>query len=170
MTSVTAAAPTVSGPTDTSVPQRPTSRPMLTVSALARASGITPSAVRFYEKHGLITGERTSGNQRRFHQVNACLIKIIRVAQRVGLSVAEIRELMADLPADDRGITVDDFLRLRRRLEQEARTRLQALMDVLDDLGSEQRLCEVSPAKPSRPHRSSPSARHDSSARGGERG
>jgi MerR family redox-sensitive transcriptional activator SoxR len=57
-------------------------RPELTVGELARASGVAPSAVRFYEKHGLVTSERTSGNQRRFYEVEACLIKIIRVAQR----------------------------------------------------------------------------------------
>jgi MerR family transcriptional regulator, redox-sensitive transcriptional activator SoxR len=121
-----------------------TTRPELTVGDLARASGVAPSAVRFYEKHGLVTAERTSGNQRRFYEVDACLIKIIRVAQRVGLSVAEIRELMSDLP-DRREITIDDWFRLRTRLEREVRERIQALTEVLDDLTSEQKLCEVPP-------------------------
>jgi MerR family redox-sensitive transcriptional activator SoxR len=125
-------------------------RPELTVGELARASGVAPSAVRFYEKHGLVTSERTSGNQRRFYEVEACLIKIIRVAQRVGLSVAEIRGLMDDLP-DRREITVADWLRLRTRLEQEVRERIQALTEVLDDLTSEQKLCEVPPVEPRRP-------------------
>jgi MerR family redox-sensitive transcriptional activator SoxR len=122
--------------------------PTLTVSDLANAAGVAPSAVRFYEKHGLITSERTSGNQRRFHPVDECLIKIIRVAQRVGLSVAEIREQMADLPQDSRSITTDDFLRLRHRLEREARTRIQALTTALDDLATDQKLCEIPPKKP----------------------
>jgi MerR family redox-sensitive transcriptional activator SoxR len=119
-------------------------RPTLTVGDLARASGVAPSAVRFYEKHGLVTAERTSGNQRRFYEVDGCLIKIIRVAQRVGLSVAEIRDLMADLP-DRRDITIDDWRGLRDRLEREVRERIQALTEVLDDLTSEQKLCEVPP-------------------------
>jgi MerR family redox-sensitive transcriptional activator SoxR len=125
---------------------KPGSEPTLTVGDLARASGIAPSAVRFYEKHGLIASERTSGNQRRFHRVDECLVKIIRVAQRVGLSVAEIREQMSDLPQDRGDITIDDFLRLRRRLEREARERIQALTDVLNDLTADQELCEI-PAK-----------------------
>jgi MerR family redox-sensitive transcriptional activator SoxR len=129
------------------VPQ-PDSEPTLTVSDLARASGVAPSAVRFYEKHGLITSERTRGNQRRFQHVDACLVKIIRVAQRVGLSVAEIREQMSDLPQDSRDITIEDFLRVRRRLEHEARERVQALTDVLNDLATDQELCEVPPKKP----------------------
>ena len=122
-------------------------RPELTVGELARASGVAPSAVRFYEKHGLVTSERTSGNQRRFYEVEACLIKIIRVAQRVGLSVAEIRGLMDDLP-DRQAIGIDDWLRLRTRLEEEVRERIQALTEALDDLTSEQKLCEVTPRRP----------------------
>jgi len=125
-----------------------TTEPALTVSDIARASGVAASAVRFYEKHGLITSERTSGNQRRFHRVDECLVKIIRVAQRVGLSVAEIRALMADLPQDRRDITIDDFFRLRHRLEHEVRERIQALTAVLDDLTSDQKLCEVPPVEP----------------------
>jgi MerR family redox-sensitive transcriptional activator SoxR len=126
--------------------------PTLTVSDLARASGVAPSAVRFYEKHGLVTSERTSGNQRRFYEADGCLIKIIRVAQRVGLSVAEIRDLMSGLP-DRREITVDDWFQLRRRLEREVHERIQALTDVLDDLTADQKLCDVPPRRPTaRPH------------------
>ncbi|MGB8962499.1 MAG: MerR family DNA-binding protein [Pseudonocardiaceae bacterium] len=66
------------------------------------------------------------------------------MAQRVGVSVAEIRRLMADLP-DHREITIDDWLGLRSRPEQEVRQRIKALTDVLDDLTSEQKLREVAP-------------------------
>lgn len=116
---------------------------MLTISDLARTSGVAPSAVRFYEKQGLVASERTAGNQRRFHRAEACVIRIIRVAQRVGLTVAEIRELMAGLPADREAVSVQDFLRLRRELEAEAQRRITALAGVLDDLESERKLCEV---------------------------
>jgi len=77
-----------------------------------------------------------------------CLVKIIRVAQRVGLSVAEIREHMADLPQDRRDISIDDFLRLRQRLEREARERIRVLTGVLDDLTTERKLCEIPPKSP----------------------
>lgn len=147
MTSATMAALTTT-PTPGPPTPRTAIQPTLTISDLARDSGAAPSAVRFYEKYGLITSERTTGNQRRFYPVDGCLIKIIRVAQRIGLSVAEIRDLMADLPPDRRDITINDFLRLRRRLEHEVRDRLQALTDVLNDLTSDQKLCEVPPKKP----------------------
>lgn len=118
--------------------------PTLTVGDLARASGVAASAVRFYDNHGLIPSVRTTGNQRRFYEIDSCLVKIIRVAQRVGLSVAEIRALLADLP-DRPNITIDDWYRLRHRLEDEVRARIDALTTVLDDLTTEDRLCEVPP-------------------------
>ncbi len=140
-----------------------TVEPRLTVSDLARASGVAPSAVRFYENHGLITSERTSGNQRRFYEVDGCLVKIIRVAQRAGLSVAEIRHLMSDLP-DRREITIDDWFRLRYRLEAEVHERIQALTDLLDDLTSDQKLCEVPHDRPGPPRRAGGRLLTDNSA------
>jgi MerR family redox-sensitive transcriptional activator SoxR len=98
--------------------------------------------VRFYEAHGLITSERTTGNQRRFYEVTACVVKVIRVAQRVGLSIAEIRELTAELP-EPRDFTMNEWFGLRQRLEDEVKARIQSLNEVLDDLTSESRLCEV---------------------------
>jgi MerR family transcriptional regulator, redox-sensitive transcriptional activator SoxR len=127
-------------------PTRSTVEPTLTVSDLARASGVAASAVRFYEKHGLVTSQRTAGNQRRFYEVDGCLIKVIRVAQRVGLSVAEIRQLMSDLPERPE-ITINDWFRLRHRLEEEVRQRIQALTDLLDELTSDQKLCELPPVQ-----------------------
>ena len=115
----------------------------LTVRDVAGAGGIAASAVRFYDDNGLLASVRTAGNQRRFHPIDACLVKIIRVAQRAGLSVAEIRALMADLP-DKRGdVTVADFGRLRAQLEADVRERIAALTNVLDDLTSERKLCDV---------------------------
>ena len=115
----------------------------LTVSDVAAAAGIAASAVRFYDDNGLLASVRTAGNQRRFYPIDACLVKIIRVAQRAGLSVAEIRALMADLP-DKRGdVTVADFGRLREHFEADVRERIAALTNVLDDLTSTRKLCDV---------------------------
>lgn len=58
-------------------------------------------------------------------------------------SVAEIRDQMADLPKDGRDVSLDDFL----RLEHEARERIRALTEVLDDLTTDQELCEIPPKK-----------------------
>jgi len=59
---------------------------------------IAPSAVRWYDDHGLLPSERTSGNQRRFFADVLCRVAMIKAAQRVGLSIEEIREALSFLP------------------------------------------------------------------------
>ncbi len=71
-----------------------------TVRDVADESGVAPSAVRFYERHGVIVGIRTAGNQRRFDDAAACRIKVAKLAQRVGFTVREIADLFTDLPSD----------------------------------------------------------------------
>ena len=117
-----------------------TMRPSLTVGDLARASSVAPSAVRFYEAHGLLVSERTTGNQRRFRELDVCRTKIIRVAQRVGLSISEIKTLLSDLPADP---TLADWENLAKRLVAEANRRIQQLQRVLEEITTGGKLCEL---------------------------
>ena len=70
----------------------------LTVGQVAERSGVAPSALRFYERQGLITADRTAGIQRRYHGDVLCRVAMIRACQRVGLSIAEIRTALAALP------------------------------------------------------------------------
>ena len=112
----------------------------LTVSDVAVASGIAPSAVRFYEKHGLITAQRTSGDQRRFDETAACRVKVARVAQRVGLSVREIADVLSTLPEDPQPA---DWARIADVLITEAESRTEALRVYLDQIRSDGKLCEV---------------------------
>lgn len=112
----------------------------LTVSEVAEQSGVAPSAIRFYEKHGLVASVRTSGNQRRFGADAACRVKVARVAQRVGLTVAEIAELLAMLPPDPQP---DDWHRLQEVLVDEAQRRIADLNAQLSALSSGAKLCEL---------------------------
>lgn len=121
----------------------------MTVSDLAHASKVNASAVRFYDRHGLISGERTSGNQRRFSEHDACRIKVIRVAQRAGMSVNEISELLTGLPPEP---SPADWAVVGTRLRAAAQERIDQLNDALDDLTGPVHLCDVSSvvASPSR--------------------
>ena len=112
----------------------------LTVSDVAAASGVAPSAVRFYEKHGLVTARRTAGDQRRFDDDAACRIRVAKVAQRVGLTVREIADVFSSLPADPRP---EDWQRIAAVLVEEAEARTAALRAYLDELRSGSRLCEI---------------------------
>jgi MerR family redox-sensitive transcriptional activator SoxR len=112
----------------------------LTVSDVAAASRVAPSAVRFYEKHGLVTAHRTAGGQRRFDENAACRIKVAKVAQRVGLTVREIASVFSTLPADPQP---EDWHRIAVVLVEEAEARTAALRAYLDELRSGSQLCEI---------------------------
>lgn len=107
---------------------------LLPIGDLSARSGVAPSAIRFYETHGLITSERTSGNQRRFRRTTLRRLAFIRTAQRVGLSLEEISAALSTLP-EGRTPTRTDWARLsqdwRPRLDQQIQ-RLMNLRDKLD--------------------------------------
>ncbi|WP_122817452.1 MerR family DNA-binding transcriptional regulator [Nocardioides pantholopis] len=122
----------------------------LSVKDVAAAAGIAPSAVRFYEKHGLITARRTAGGQRRFDDTAACRIRVAKVAQRVGLTVRQIADHFESLP--DRP-QPQDWERFADVLIDEAESRTAALRNCLGDLGSGTQLCEIGPGTVPAGHR-----------------
>ena len=95
---------------------------LLTVSETARRSGFSSSALRYYEREGLISAERTSGGQRRFHRAELRRLAFIAAARHIGLSLDEIRQSLAGLP-DDRAPTREEWEQFsaqwRPRLEQQ---------------------------------------------------
>lgn len=111
----------------------------LSVSEVAELAGVAPSAVRFYEKHGVVAAARTAGNQRRFAEDAPCLIKVARVAQRVGLTIKEIVEILALLPPAP---AIEDWGRVERALVQEAEARVADLKRQIAALASGDKLCK----------------------------
>ena len=71
----------------------------LTIGELSHRSGVAPSALRFYEDIGLVSAERTSGNQRRYPRHMLRRVAFIRAAQRVGLTLDEVHSALRSLPA-----------------------------------------------------------------------
>jgi len=94
---------------------------LLTIGEVAERSGMAASAIRFYDRQGLIHAERTPSGQRRFRRDVLRRIACIRIAQRVGLSLDEIVTALADLPVD-RAPNSQDWQRITRgwrdRLDQ----------------------------------------------------
>ncbi len=114
----------------------------ISVGEMAERAGVAPSAVRFYERHGLVTAYRTSGNQRRFAPEAVCRIKMARVAQRVGLTVREIAEVLDELPEDS---VAEDWARVGERLVEEGRARIRRLERAVTDIASSELLCDIEP-------------------------
>lgn len=106
----------------------------LSVGEVAQRSGVAVSTIHFYEAKGLIRSWRSQGNQRRYPRPVLRWIAVIKVAQRAGIPLADIREALKTLP---RGVapTAEDWGRMsaqwRSELDQRIR-RLTALRDQLD--------------------------------------
>ncbi|MGF1666554.1 MAG: redox-sensitive transcriptional activator SoxR [Acidimicrobiia bacterium] len=107
----------------------------LTIGEVAARSGVSTSALRFWEAAGLITSERTDGNQRRFHRATLRRVALIRAGQEAGLPLTDIREAFEHLP-HDAVPTKRDWQRLssawRRRIDERIGG-LEALRDQLTD-------------------------------------
>lgn len=101
----------------------------LTIGELSERSGLTTSALRYYETQGLIASERTTGNQRRYQRAMLRRVAFIRSAQRVGLTLEEIAEALATLP-QSRTPTKADWSRLSRSW----RPRIDAQIERLERL------------------------------------
>ncbi|MEO7262819.1 MAG: redox-sensitive transcriptional activator SoxR [Jatrophihabitantaceae bacterium] len=107
----------------------------LTVSEVARRSGFAASALRYYEREGLIRATRTGGGQRRFERGVLRRLAFIRAARNVGLSLEEIRVELAQLP-DLRTPTRADWGRISRDWRQRLDEQIDALHALRDGLQS----------------------------------
>jgi MerR family redox-sensitive transcriptional activator SoxR len=83
----------------------------LTIGELAARSGLAASALRFYEERGLIRAERSPAGHRRYARSTLRRLGFVILAQRVGLTLDEIRASLAALPGD-RVPDRDDWARL----------------------------------------------------------
>lgn len=105
----------------------------LTPGEVSRRSGVAVSALHFYEREGLISSERTAGNQRRYHRDVLRRIAFVQVSQRVGISLSEIRAALATLP-EGRTPTKADWTRLSRTWRARLDDRIAQLARLRDDL------------------------------------
>ncbi len=106
----------------------------LTIGDLARRSGVATSALRFYEERGLISSERTEGNQRRYPRATFRRVAVIRAAQTVGLSLEEIRTSLEALP-EGRTPNRQDWSQLSRGWRQSLDDKIRDLEKLRDELG-----------------------------------
>ncbi|WP_433468750.1 redox-sensitive transcriptional activator SoxR [Spirillospora sp. CA-128828] len=105
----------------------------LTVGQLAERSGVAVSALHFYESKGLISSRRTAGNQRRFSRDTLRRVSFIKVSQRVGIPLSDIRDALATLP-EERTPTVADWARLSEAWRSNLDARIRQLERLRDDL------------------------------------
>ena len=108
---------------------------LLTIGEIAERTGVSGSALRYYEREGLVAAVRTGGGQRRFQRAELRRIAFIKVAQTVGLSLDDIRSALASLP-DARTPTKADWARLSSAWRPELDRQIALLQRLRDELTS----------------------------------
>jgi MerR family redox-sensitive transcriptional activator SoxR len=110
-------------------------RDRLSMGEVSRRSGFAASALRYYESQGLIEAERSAGGQRAFQRSVLRRLAFIRAASNIGLTLEEIREELAGLPAE-RTPTKADWHRISRHWRHRIDEQIVALERLRDGLDS----------------------------------
>jgi MerR family redox-sensitive transcriptional activator SoxR len=114
--------------------KRQVPKPDLGIGEIAERTGLSVSALRFYEAEGLVRPIRTSGGQRRFRRADLRRISFVKIATELGFTLAEIRGVLAGLP-DGRAPNARDWTRIGREFRAELDRRIgvmQRLRERLD--------------------------------------
>lgn len=102
---------------------------LLAIGDLAARTGLSVSAIRFYEAKGLLTALRNAGGQRRFARSDIRRLSFIQIAQRLGFTLPEIRDHLGTLPLG-RAPTQKDWARISRIFRRRLDDRIAALTDM----------------------------------------
>lgn len=106
---------------------------LLTIGELAARTGLSVSAVRFYEKKGLVHPIRTAGNQRRFLRSDIRRLSFALIAQQLGFTLPQIAAELGKLP-EGRAPTAADWQRISGAFRKVIADRVAQLQRTLDDL------------------------------------
>ncbi|MXP30063.1 redox-sensitive transcriptional activator SoxR [Porphyrobacter algicida] len=106
---------------------------LLTIGELARRTGLSVSAIRYYEERGLVEAWRTSGNQRRFPRADIRRLSFVLIAQKLGLTLEEIEQALGSLP-QGRTPNASDWSRISTTIRQRIDAQIAALEKVREDL------------------------------------
>ena len=103
------------------------------VGKVAQRCGVKVSTLHFYEQKGLIHSWRNAGNQRRYKPDVLRRVSVIKAAQKMGISLAAIKEAFANLP-DRRTPTMKDWEKLSAAWQAELDDRIAYLQRLRDSL------------------------------------
>ena len=105
------------------------------VGKVAQRCGVKVSTLHFYEEKGLIQSSRNAGNQRRYKTDIIRRVSVIKAAQKMGISLASIKEAISTLP-QQRTPTVKDWAALSANWQEELNDRIEMLQRLRDSLTS----------------------------------
>jgi MerR family redox-sensitive transcriptional activator SoxR len=105
----------------------------LSIGEVGRRSGVAPSALRFYERRGLIASTRTDGNQRRYDRAVLRRIAFVQAGRAAGVPLAQIRDSLDGLPTH-RTPSRKDWERLSKHWREDLDSRISYLLALRDRL------------------------------------
>ena len=105
----------------------------IAIGQLAERTGLSVSAIRFYESKGLVLAARNSGGQRRFRRSDIRRLSFVMAAQQLGFSIQQISEHLHDLP-DQRTPTKADWARISKNFRKELDLKIENLHRLRDKL------------------------------------
>jgi MerR family redox-sensitive transcriptional activator SoxR len=108
---------------------------MLTIGELSRRSGVSTSALRFYERKGLIASTRSGGNHRRYEPAALRRIAFVQAGSAAGIPLVELRAALDSLPRG-KAPTKRDWERLSRRWRHGLDERIETLEALRERLTS----------------------------------
>jgi MerR family redox-sensitive transcriptional activator SoxR len=105
----------------------------LSIGEVAERSGVARSALRFYERHGLIHAERSGGNQRLYERAVLRRLAFIQAGRAAGVTLAEIQHALDGLPRS-RTPSRRDWERLSNKWRDDLDARIETLQALRDRL------------------------------------
>ena len=106
---------------------------LLSIGQLSARTGLSVSAIRFYETKGLVSPIRNAGGQRRFARAEIRRLAFVQIAQRLGFPLTEIQRELAALPRG-RAPTKADWARISDGFRVALDARIETLTRMRDRL------------------------------------
>lgn len=107
--------------------------PLFTIGQVAQRTGLSVSAIRFYETAGLVTPTRNAGGQRRFVAADIRRLSFVLITQQLGFTLEDIRNALQGLPRE-RAPTRRDWERLAKRFRKTLDERIEIATRLRDRL------------------------------------
>lgn len=108
---------------------------LMSIGQLSDRTGLSVSAIRFYETKGLVAPLRNAGGQRRFHRSDIRRLSFVMIAQQLGLPIRDIVTALAGLP-EGRAPTQKDWTKISKEVRRELDCRIEALTRTRKNLDS----------------------------------
>ena len=105
----------------------------LSIGQVAKRTGLSISAIRFYEEQGLVSPIRNAGGQRRFLPSDIRRLSFVLIAQQLGFPLEEICERLKSLP-EERTPTKRDWARISQSFRQKLQERIDIMTRLRDRL------------------------------------